>query len=201
MHRVHFGCSVSDCFCTFSLLHTSAIPIVLVTEGKPIEIDEKQLGQWLETAYPLVLQAVQRLGLSRTQAEDVVQDALIGLLDGIRKFKSYEMFVAYLRTSARWRALDSWRRRVREPTPESQLSEADRIRYMEHADSDQTDSIVYRRELEQKIEELPKRSRDVVTLTISGLDSFEIAKKLGVKPASVRSLLRFARYRLAKRID
>lgn len=172
-----------------------------MSEDKPSAWPEGQLELWLQQGYASVLRAVQRLGLSTAEAEDVIQDALIGLLGSERTFSSYDQFLAYLQTGARWRALDSWRRMFREATPESQLSEADRDRFFDHSvDDGVLDTNIFALELERQMAELPAKSLEVVRLSMVGLNSFEIAKQLGIKPASVRSLLRFARYRLAKGI-
>jgi RNA polymerase sigma factor (sigma-70 family) len=169
-----------------------------VSESGSIEVDEEKLKQWLERGYSSVLRGIQALGLSKPEAEDAFQDAVIGLLDRRDVFESYDKFVAYLRTSARWRALDNRRHRARGPRFESELSEPEMAEVLAQSNSEEADFGLYRRELEQAIEALPQRSRDVVTLAALGMDSFEIAQRLHIKPASVRSLLRFARYRLSR---
>jgi RNA polymerase sigma factor (sigma-70 family) len=158
--------------------------------------DRERLTEWLERAHGQLLRSVQRLGVPPRDAEDVIQDALIGVIERWKEFETFDKFLAYCLTRARWRAFDAWKKRPRERL-ESDLSENERARVLGHPDPQDAEATLREHEMMDAVQQLPARSREVILLSASGMNSFEIAKRLGIEPTSVRSLLRHARYRIA----
>jgi len=132
------------------------------------------------------LRAYLRQQFPSIEADDVVQESYAKLLKGdtARKIASAK---AYFFSVARNTALTFFhRRRIYSPIPVNELPD---WRVLDGgADAAETANIHFRLELvATAIARLPERCGEIVTLAaIDGLTSSEIAKRLGLSPATVR---------------
>jgi RNA polymerase sigma-70 factor, ECF subfamily len=148
---------------------------------------------WWGEIEPRIIALGQRYLDSHDAALDLAQDVAFQAFMEIDRFTDAQHFTAWTMTRARWLALD-------------QLKVRRRVRAMDHLS--ETDLAVVgqeSREAEDLLGEvrnvvatLPPRQRVVLERTIDGASISEIARELAVSEATVRSLLRHARYRLSK---
>jgi RNA polymerase sigma factor (sigma-70 family) len=162
--------------------------------------DRERFTEWVKKSHEKLSRAARVFGRSSdVDAADIVQETLMGVLQHWEEFDSYDKFLAYCLVRVRWRALDFVRNRARHSRErlESDLSDTERAWVLQQPDNQDPEGMLMAEQLMSMIKQLPPRSRQVLLLSANGLNSFEIAKQLGITPASVRSLLRHARYRLA----
>jgi RNA polymerase sigma factor (sigma-70 family) len=162
--------------------------------------DQERFAEWVRKATPLVLSSIRRFGGSAADAEDILQDTLIGVLPHLPKIESFEAFVSFVRMRSRWRSFDVWRSRRLGGVSRTE-SLALHPEAMERVDVGDPESNLRQKQLWEAVQKLPLRSRQVVERAAQGMSSMEIAREMNIAPASVRSLLRHARHRLASSED
>ena len=133
-----------------------------------------------------------RYGLEPGETEDLLQEAIWRLLARNPPLDSEDGFNAYLATTIRSIALDLARRRHMEARHGRVESEADAIERVP-AEANEYEPG----DLRKLLERLTAREREVAELTLQGYSAQEIAGKLSIEPATVRSLLRRVRARFA----
>jgi RNA polymerase sigma factor (sigma-70 family) len=156
------------------------------------------LESWLSVEAHL-LQTLRKKGLTKDVAQDIIQEVAVivvrkaqttGSYDGfLDRFASLAEFLSWARIRASWLLLDKLRadRRLRRITStEQNVSE-----------SPQQEWTAYIEELRAMIQDLPERQRDAIIGLLQGAPPAEIADRMGISEASVRSLQRFGRVRLA----
>jgi RNA polymerase sigma factor (sigma-70 family) len=132
----------------------------------------------LQRAYPpLFAMATSLVGSS--QAEDLVQDALVQVLARYPRFAGLRSPLAYSKTVLARLAYRSWRR------PELP---SERLELLSEAGRNFTDDVVLRAVVLAALEQLPMRQRACVYLRfIEGLDDRQISQVLGCRPVTVRT--------------
>jgi RNA polymerase sigma factor (sigma-70 family) len=133
----------------------------------------------LQRAYPPLLAMATSL-VGSSQAEDLVQDALVQVLARYPRFAGLRSPLAYSKTVLARLAYRSWRR-PELPSERIELpSEASGRNF--------TDDVVQRAVILAALEQLPTRQRACVYLRfIEGLDDRQISQVLGCRPVTVRT--------------
>lgn len=136
---------------------------------------------------------------NQAEAEDVVQDAFVRVLERQRELhKVREMRVWLVRIA--WNLALDRRRRIRPEQMEGEFAEALASRSMpadEAMEEAQRMKTVLR-----EMERLPKKERDVLLLAaVNELGTTEMAKVVGRSESAVRALLFRARARLRERLE
>ncbi|MBW3660277.1 MAG: RNA polymerase sigma factor [Gemmatimonadetes bacterium] len=138
---------------------------------------------------------------SHEDADDVLQDAFVKIYQNLQTLSSPEAFFPWARRIVINTALDRIRRQRRTAEVETASDDpeiAERESVFESPDRAVEKSEFYR-ELERSLEELPPRQRQVVTLhDVGGLSTEEVADRLGLPPATVRSNLFYGREKLRR---
>lgn len=164
--------------------------------------DRVKFDQWAKEVHGQLLGSIRRCGVPRDQAEDIMQEVFLGVLVHWKELDSYEKFKAFCMKRAQWRVLDAWRSHGKSAAQDYAMSTTNEGAGSPHqAGIQDAEAFVHGRELMKAIHELPERTRQVMLLSISGLTSAEIARELNTEPSSVRSLLRYARFQLASRVE
>lgn len=158
--------------------------------------DREKVAEWVRKARPLLLGSIRRFGASPADAEDILQDTLIGALPYLPEIETFEAFVSFVKVRARWRSFDAWRSRRFGGTPRTESLDLHPEAADRPAGGDPEFSL-RQRQLWEAVQKLPPRSRQVMERAVQGMSSIEIAREMNITPASVRSLLRHARHRLA----
>lgn len=116
-------------------------------------------------------------------ARDVVHDVFCGLWENLSELTEVSNMKNYLYTSVRNRCLDLLRREnIHHRYTEWKLKEEEEFFETETLRED-----VYRL-LDQAIQLLPDRSREILLLKLQGLKNQEIAEKLGVSVNTINTL-------------
>jgi RNA polymerase sigma factor (sigma-70 family) len=137
------------------------------------------------------------LRLPREVAQEAVQDVAVLALRRLYQpnfLSKEEDFARWAFSRLRWLALDAHITKARRAhyvlLP---IETAERLLWRQPA---QEASAILNLVLERGIKELPDRQKAVFFHVLSGRSTHEIAARLGISEATVRSLLRFARLRL-----
>lgn len=168
----------------------------------------------LDAVAPAMLGVVRAiLGHSDRDAEDVLQDSLVGLIRGLSSFRGDSSFLHFARTIALRRSLDQRRKRARHRSEIAFDSDAS-------ADDDER-SIAHERDLRSSerspassalaarrreafralLEELrPEQAEAFARRVLLGCSMQEIAQQTGVPLDTVKSRLRLAKAALRTRI-
>lgn len=159
---------------------------------------DAEFKQWLADVYGRLAAAVRRLGVPPGEAQDILHDSLIALIERRGRITSYDMLLHYGLNLVRWRSSDAWRRRRREE-PVGGLAEMERLGLGPRSGHVPNPEILVaaQDDLHQQLSSLSPRLREVMELAMTGRTSVEIAQQLGIEPATVRSLIRRARFQLA----
>ncbi len=143
---------------------------------------------------------------NQTDAEDVVQDALIGFVDALRdgRFRGGNGVVeAYLRRSVRNRCIDKLRQSGRLPT--SQVANIDCELYTRHKPILPSGVLEEKRMqalIEAAIQNLPDAQRAVIVLRLLEDYSYQqIADELRISLDYVKNLMARARKHLRQELD
>lgn len=155
-----------------------------------------------EEALDLLLDAVDRLGLARPAVrrlvldsdavDDVCQDVLIAVAEGVHRFRGDARFTTWLHGLARNKAVDHLRRRRDEPIDA----------LPEHDDAARISSMVATRlDLDAILAGLPPMYTEPVLLRdVEQLDYATIADRLGLNAATTRSRVARGRALVAARL-
>jgi RNA polymerase sigma-70 factor (family 1) len=143
---------------------------------------------FLRYAKPLVFY-IQRLMGSETEAQDIVADVFIKLLERREKFNSLDNIRAFLYRSARNAAINVLRANSRHRAAHEQLGYLARAA---EGRSDWLDNEQIRGEvlgaIYEEIETLPGKCKEIFKLIfLQGLDNEEIAARMGIEVQTVRS--------------
>ena len=126
------------------------------------------------------------------EARDVAQDLAVVALQKFESFDDESHLAAWALTRARWLSLD----RLKVQRRRLPLNAVGR-----NYTAETPENAVLAEEIQELLERLPRRQRVALELTAAGFSVGEIARELGVREATVRSLRRHARYRLLRNLD
>lgn len=145
-----------------------------------------------------------RYGGSHQDADDVLQDAFIKIYHNLSTLSAPEAFFPWARRVVINTALDRIRRQRKTSDLEAAVDDPE-VAERESA-FDSPERGVERREFYRKLElalrVLPPRQREVVSLhDVEGLSTEEVAERIGVPPATVRSNLFYGREKLRRMLS
>jgi RNA polymerase sigma-70 factor (ECF subfamily) len=165
-------------------------------EGARSEID---LAALVETYSPLLFRVAHSVLRSRAEAEDVVQDVFVRVLEHRRSLAEVrEMRVWLVRVA--WNLAIDRRRRIRPEQFDEGFAEGLVARNLP-ADEALNEAQRLRSVL-RELERLPRAERDVLLLSVvDELRTAEMAEVLGRSESAVRALLFRARTRLRERLE
>jgi RNA polymerase sigma factor (sigma-70 family) len=165
---------------------------------EPTRLLPRDFASFHDANRVLFLKYLRFRGLSRQDAEDVVNDAFLTLYRARERLWASESPVAFAFKVLRDALADHFRRSVSRPAAglEEELAR-------ETAESpcapDEIDGLIARLDLERAISKLPPRQADCMRLyALLDQDVRTIALCLGITPSAVASHLHIARQRLAE---
>ena len=165
-------------------------------EGARSEID---LAALVETYSSLLFRVAHSVLRSRAEAEDVVQDVFVRVLEHRRSLTAVRDMRVWLVRVA-WNLAIDRRRRIRPEQFDEGFAEELVARNLP-ADEALTEAQRLRAVV-RELERLPKAERDVLLLSVvEELGTVEMAEVLGRSESAVRALLFRARTRLRERLE
>jgi RNA polymerase sigma-70 factor (ECF subfamily) len=176
--------------------YTDANLVALLRAG-----DEEAISRLVEQWSPIMFRLARSFVASPQSAEDVVQEAWLGMLSGLARFEGRSSLRTWTFTILVNRARTRGAREAR-TLPRSPLEDAAEEptrTWFSLAQRDNTpESTVLSREIllqvDRAISVLPPRQRQVVTMReISGMSAEEVCAALGISAANQRVLLHRAR--------
>jgi RNA polymerase sigma-70 factor, ECF subfamily len=169
-----------------SQTRTDADLVALLRAG-----EEAAITQLVEQWSPAMLRVARSFVDSRQSAEDVVQDAWLGMLSGLATFEGRSSLRAWTFTILVNRARTRGAREARTvPRPELGDESVEQVRTPEGV----LLSKEFLLELDLALSELPPRQRQVVTMRdVGGMTAGEVCAVLGISQANHRVLLHRAR--------
>ena len=179
--------------------YTDADLVALLRAG-----DEEAISRLVEQWSPTMLRVARSFVDSAQSAEDVVQEAWLGMLSGLARFEGRSSLRTWTFTILVNRARTRGAREAR-TVPQSALAAGDEPAAESWSSIDAAsrwdtapERVVLSREalleLDRAISALPPRQRQVVTMReIGGMSAEEICAVLGISPANQRVLLHRAR--------
>lgn len=138
---------------------------------------------------------------SREEAEDLVQDVLVKLIDHLDEMQAVERLRPWLIKVLYHRYVDTYRRQSRSPVDSEHEWQADSQLLEEAAadDRDSYDQLEWRQALLRGLETLETAHRDVILLhDVEGYTALEIAEILDISTGTVKSRLHRGREKLKK---
>jgi RNA polymerase sigma-70 factor (ECF subfamily) len=176
------------------------LTVVQETNTAPTEWRE-----WLETYGPKMLLFARQQTRSQQDAEDVLQDAIVKLVEKIRTDEFVggpEAWQPYLYTTIRRLAIDlsrrDDRRKRREDTVGVETGEEHQEAFHPWFESESSDDET-RVQLEDKLKELPEKFSEVIIMKIWGERTFaEIGEILGISQNTAASRYRYGLEALKK---
>jgi RNA polymerase sigma-70 factor (ECF subfamily) len=175
--------------------YTDADLVALLRAG-----DEEAISRLVERWSPTMFRVARSFVDSAQSAEDVVQEAWLGMLSGLARFEGRSSLRTWTFTilvnRARTRGAREARTLPRSPLEDGTEEPAQPWFYV--ATGITPESAVLSSEiliqLDRAISALPARQRQVVTMReISGMSAEEVCAALGISPANQRVLLHRAR--------
>jgi RNA polymerase sigma-70 factor (ECF subfamily) len=178
------------------MIATGEVTLILTQERSEAEVD---LGALVESYGPLLFRVAHSILRSRSEAEDVVQDTFVRVLEHRKKLPEVRDLRVWLVRIAWNLALDR-RRRVRPEQIDFTFAESLAATIVP---ADQALGAARQlRLLLEAIERLPKAERQVLLLSaVEELATAEVAKVVGKSESAVRALLHRARSRLRERVN
>ena len=165
-------------------------------EGARSEID---LAALVETYSSLLFRVAHSVLRSRAEAEDVVQDVFVRVLEHRRSLTAVRDMRVWLVRVA-WNLAIDRRRRIRPEQFDDGFAEGLVARDLPADDA--LNEAQRLRAVVRELERLPKAERDVLLLSvIEELGTAEMAEVLGRSESAVRALLFRARTRLRERLE
>jgi RNA polymerase sigma-70 factor (ECF subfamily) len=165
-------------------------------EGSRSEVD---LAALVETYSSLLFRVAHSVLRSRAEAEDVVQDAFVRVLEHRRSLIAIQDMRVWLVRIA-WNLAIDRRRRIRPEQFDEGFAESLVARNLP-ADEALNEAQRLRSVL-RELERLPKAERNVLLLSVvEELGTVEMAEVLGRSESAVRALLFRARTRLRERLE
>ena len=160
---------------------------------------EVDLAVLVETYSALLFRVAHSILRSRAEAEDVVQDAFVRVLEHRRSLSAIRDMRVWLIRIA-WNLAIDRRRRVRPEQFDESFAES-LVGSSVPAD-EAMDEARRMRSVLREMERLPRAERDVLLLSaIEELGTAEMAEVLGRSESAVRALLFRARTRLRERLE
>src|SRR6202453_3305929 len=160
---------------------------------------EVDLAVLVETYSALLFRVAHSILRSRAEAEDVVQDAFVRVLEHRRSLSAIRDMRVWLIRIA-WNLAIDRRRRVRPEQFDESFAES-LVGSSVPAD-EAMDEAQRMRSVLRELERLPRAERDVLLLSaIEELGTAEMAEVLGRSESAVRALLFRARTRLQERLE
>lgn len=134
---------------------------------------------WATDELGIARRAVRRVIVAEADVDDVVQDVLIAVAEGIRRFRGEARFTTWVNGIARFKAIGHLRRQRGEaPLPDHELGDAARI----------SSVIVNRAAVDDLIAQLPDAYRDVIRLRdLEQMPYAEVAERLALNEHTVRT--------------
>lgn len=180
-------------------------PLTVVPDPEPAPSDWQE---WLDEHAPRLLLFARQQTRSQEDAEDVLQDALVKLVDKIRKDEfvgGVDAWNPYLYTTIRRLAIDlsrrDDRRRKREDSVGSDVAEQNKRSYHPWFESESSDDET-RNQLEAKLKDLPPKFAEVIVMKIWGERTFaEIGEILGISQNTAASRYRYGLEALKRSLD
>jgi RNA polymerase sigma-70 factor (ECF subfamily) len=177
-------------------------PLTVVPEANPAPSEWRA---WLETHGPKLLLFARQQTRSHQDAEDVLQDAIVKLVEKIRNDEFVggpEAWQPYLYTTIRRLAIDlsrrDDRRKRREDTVGLESGEVFQEVFHPWFESESSDDET-RVQLEEKLKELPEKFSEVIIMKIWGERTFaEIGETLGISQNTAASRYRYGLEALKK---
>jgi RNA polymerase sigma-70 factor (ECF subfamily) len=160
--------------------------------------DEEGLRTLVSQTYPLVRRWTAVHGADASDLEDVTQEVMIVVLRRLSTFRGDSLFTTWLYRITRNAWFDRWKAVRRRDDREASGTEA--------LSSDETpgkalERSVVRERIGEAFRALPPRQREVFDLAdVQGFRSAEVARMLGLAPATVRVTLLKARRALRARL-
>jgi RNA polymerase sigma-70 factor (ECF subfamily) len=165
-------------------------------EGARSEID---LAALVETYSSLLFRVAHSVLRSRAEAEDVVQDVFVRVLEHRRSLSAVRDMRVWLVRVA-WNLAIDRRRRIRPEQFDEGFAEGLVARDLPADDA--LNEAQRLRAVVRELERLPKAERDVLLLSVvEELGTVEMAEVLGRSESAVRALLFRARTRLRERLE
>ncbi|MDP3849495.1 MAG: RNA polymerase sigma factor [Luteolibacter sp.] len=154
--------------------------------------------EWLQINGPKMLLFARQQTRAHQDAEDVLQDAMVKLIEKIRHDEFIggpEAWQPYLYTTIRRLAIDlsrrDDRRKRREDTVGAETGESRQEAFHPWFDSESSDDET-RVQLEQKLKELPEKFAEVIIMKVWGERTFaEIGETLGISQNTAASRYRY----------
>jgi RNA polymerase sigma-70 factor, ECF subfamily len=157
---------------------------ILVSEAK--QGDEQAFATLYEIFHSPVYRFCLRMVPDQNDAEDIASDVWVSVFLSLPKYRIGTSFSRWLFTIARYRAVDSMRRRVRNRC--LALEEIDSGKTI--ASNESVEEEVLRREFDEGIEHLLSTvssvDRIMLVLKLEGHSSQEVGQVLGCEPSTVR---------------
>ncbi len=171
-------------------------PLTTVEEAQPAAASEWR--EWIEVHGPKMFLFARQQTRSYEDAQDVLQDAFVKLVEKIRNDEfvgGTESWQPYLYTTIRRLAIDlsrkDDRRKRREDAAGHDEEEASHESFHPWFDSGSSDDET-RGQLEAKLKELPEKFAEVIVMKIWGERTFaEIAETLGISQNTAASRYRY----------
>ena len=179
------------------MVYTDADLVALLRAG-----DEAAMAQLVDEWSPVMLRVARSFVASAQSAEDVVQEAWLGMLSGLARFEGRSSLRTWTFTILVNRARTRGAREARTlPQSSPELEEAaatwSSIDAPSRWDSAPESAMLSREilaELDRALSALPQRQRQVVTMRdISGMSAEEVCATFAITAANQRVLLHRAR--------
>jgi RNA polymerase sigma-70 factor (ECF subfamily) len=152
--------------------------------------DEAAFTEWVRLTYPLAFRVASSLVVSRSDTEDVLQDAYSRAWQKLGALRHKETSVAWLLTMCRNAAIDALRKRRPWDSLDDDTSRS--IAASLVSNDEPADSLLLRQEaralLAKALSLLPEMYRDIIVLRdLEGLSAPEISTLLGVPIGTIES--------------
>lgn len=157
--------------------------------------DSGELKCFFESFYPSVCVFVIKFIKNRNVAEDIAQDAFLQYWKIRNNFDSIQQIQAFIYTSAKNASINYLKqKKTRENILNSRLTDLE-ISYELLIEEESY------RQLYTAIDQLPDRSREVISLCLKGHKNPEIAELLGVSLNTIKSLKKYAYAELRSKLQ
>ena len=171
--------------------------------GNRAQPAQSEWRDWLSAHGPKLLLFARQQARSQEDAEDILQDAVVKLVDKVRKGEfvgGSDAWQAYLYTTIRRLAIDLSRRTDRRKKREDVVSTAaaDDVGTHPWFEGDSSDDEV-REQLEEKLKQLPPKFAEVIVMKVWGEKTFaEIGEALDISQNTAASRYRYGLEALKK---
>lgn len=157
------------------------------------EIENKDFDKIYLIYYPKLVRFSTEYLLSKEDAENVVQDVFLHVLEEYKEFSSIENLNAFLFRLVKNKSIDFLRRKIAIEKNHARLKEY-QLKYeaMEEFDDSLSENDISNIII-KAMESLPPKCKEVFVLSkIEGLKYAEIAEKLAISPHTVRNQMSIA---------